>query len=166
MHERIPMKRIVFFISVCALVLSCAPQANRLEIDFPAVIQQHPTYLEWAQTGIDNINELAAECAAMDKRADQFRDVDFDALSDKKQVALVKLDLDYAQNWLDHVSVNICQEEELFRFSRDTSMTLELLQATQDVQSRINAFLESLRDQYGEDLRLDKQAPYYQQQLP
>jgi len=157
------MQKWIFTIALCLCVVACkqeqtnAPIVAPLKIDLPVSYKSDTVAYNFIKRQAEQWSGYGKNVARMYKQGEKFKKKNFDQLSPRQELALVKLDYEYALLWTaidQHVSLMLRQLQEAV--SKATPQGQGKLKETQYL---FMAYYTDLSGAYGKDLGLDKK-PY------
>ena len=138
-------------------ITACKSTANvpHLNVELPKSLKENKELKEFVLEAQKEANELAVGCVKMHAEALPFLEADFDALDEKQQVALVKLDYDYVEMWYNFNVKSTTRAFKIMQYMQDKSRLPQEIADLGKTMAVVNQFVQELKDTYGEDLRLD-----------
>lgn len=155
------MKRTLFLLLVLALTACSNANVPQLTLEFPEIINANPSEKEYLTSICTQVNSFAIQCDKMTRKAEKYKGKVFDELSGKQQEAMVKLDLDYASAWFDINTMLYKASMKTAKASTSDVQNIQIITAIDASMREVNAFIDKLSSQYGQDLKLDKTSPFY-----
>jgi len=154
------IKKILALLGVVALIVACNSRFERippLAVDLPASYKTDTAAYNFITHEVKVWNNFGKRVEATYRKADKFRNKEFEKLSPKEEYDLVKLDLEYALLW---TTQDIYIEEMLFRCQELLKRVSEQgAGKVTEAQALITHYYYTLVQRYGKDLQLDKN-PY------